>query len=320
MHLMSLGFAVFFGIFAQHTVAQSYPSKSVRIIVPFPPGGPTDVVARLVTTKLNEALGQFFVIENHGGATGTIGSALAAKSPPDGYTLIMHSTSSYISKFLYRNVSYEPARDFAPIINCATFPFLLTVHRSVPVKSVAELVAFARKHPGQLAYSSPGAGSAGQLVTEMFRSAAGLDLVHVPYKGAAPAAVALSGGEVSLAFDSVSTAKLHVQQGRLRTLAVTTAKRTPLAPDMPTLQESGIPGFEAYIWFGMFGLSGTPPALLARLNAEIGKILASAEMHDRLLAIGAEFTPNTPEQFASFIAEDVPKWHKVIIDTGVRVD
>lgn len=298
-----------------------YPNKTVRIVVPFPPGGPTDVLARVLAQKLGEGFGQQFIVDNRPGATGTIAAALVAKSTPDGYTLIMHATSSHVSAYLYRKVGYDPMKDFVPIANAATLPFYLVTHPSLPVKTVKDIIALAKRRPGELAFSSPGAGSGGHLVMEMFKAATAINLLHVPYKGAAPSIADLIAGQVSLTFDTISTSHPHVKNGRLRGIAVSGAKRTPAAPEIPTVMESGVPGFETYIWFGLFAPAGMPAGAVSRLSGEISKVLAAPDYQSRITGtLGGEAAPHTPEQFAKFLRTDTPKWIKVIQDTGARVE
>ncbi len=304
--------------FACH--AQNYPTKPVRIVVPFPAGGPTDTLARLVGQKLTESLGQTFLIDNRAGATGTIGTGMVAKSQPDGYTLLMSATSNYVAAFLYQKLPYDPERDLAPLIRIATLPFYLVVHPSLPVRSVQELVKFAKARPGELAFSSPGAGSGGHLVMAMFQAATGIQLVHVPYKGAAPSITALVAGEVALTWDTISTSHPHVVAGKLRALAVSGAKRSPAVPSVPTAIEAGVPGFETYIWFGFFAPAGAPASIMEKLNGEINRILGQAEVKSRITTLSGEISPNTPEQFGRFLEADTPKWKKIIADTGVRVN
>ncbi len=300
--------------------AQNYPTEPVRIVVPFPAGGPTDTLARLVAQKLTESLGQTFLIDNRAGATGTIGTGMVAKSQPDGYTLLMSATSNYVAAFLYQKLPYDPERDLAPLIRIATLPFYLVVHPSLPVRSVQELVKFAKARPGELAFSSPGAGSGGHLVMAMFQAATGIELVHVPYKGAAPSITALVAGEVALTWDTISTSHPHVVAGKLRALAVSGAKRSPAVPSVPTAIEAGVPGFETYIWFGFFAPAGTPASVMEKLNGEINRILGQADVKSRITTLSGEISPNTPEQFGRFLEADTPKWKKIIAATGVRVN
>ena len=318
---MKRSLAILAAMLAFPAAAQNYPAKIVRIIGPFAAGGGNDVLARMLAQRLNESHGQFFMVENRGGATGTIGAALVAKSPPDGYTLILHSTSTYIAGYLYRSVPYDPVKSFTPVINCVINPFYLEANRSLPVKNVAELIALAKKNPNAVTYGSPGVGSGGHLVMEMFDAAARTRTVHVPFKGSAPAMTAAAGGEVALGITSILSGQMFVKTGKLRGLAVTGAARSPAVPEVPTMSEAGLPGFEAYLWTGILAPAGTPAALVNQLNASLSRILETQEMKEWLLqSIGGEFKPSTPEQFGAFLAIDVVRWQKVIKDTGVSLD
>lgn len=297
-----------------------YPAKPVRIVVPFPPGGPTDLLARVLAQKLGESMGQQFLVDNRPGATGTIAAAMVAKSPPDGYALIVHATSSHVSAYLYRKITYDPMKDFAPVANAGTLAFYLVTHPSLPAKNVKEVIVLAKRRPGELAFSSPGSGSGGHLVMEMFKAATGINLLHVPYKGAAPSIADLIAGQVSLTFDTISTSHPHVKTGRLRGIAVSSSKRMPAAPEIPTVMESGVPGFENYIWFGLLAPAGTPSAVIGRLSGEINKVLGSPDYQQRMQTLGGVAAPHSPEQFADFLKSDTPKWIKVINDTGARVE
>jgi tripartite-type tricarboxylate transporter receptor subunit TctC len=297
-----------------------YPAKPVRIVVPFPPGGPTDVLARVLAQKLGDSMGQQFVVDNRPGATGTIAAAMVAKSPPDGYTMIMHSTSSHVSAYLYRQITYDPMKDFAPVASAGALAFYLVTHPSLPVKTVKEIIALAKRSPGELAFCSAGSGSGGHLVMAMFMAETGIKLLHVPYKGAAPMIADLIAGQTSLGFDSISTSQPHVKAGRLRAIAVSSAKRMPAVPEIPTVMESGVPGFENYLWFGLLAPAGTPSMVISRLSGEINKVLGSPDYQQRMLTLGGLAAPNSPEQFADFLKTDTPKWIKVINDTGARVD
>jgi len=301
--------------------AQNYPNKVVRIIGPFAAGGGIDVLARMLAQKLNESYGQFFIVENRAGATGTIGGALVAKSPPDGYTLILHSSSTYIAPSLYRSVPYDGVKSFAPIVNCVMYPFYIVATPSLPAKNVRELIALAKKHSGELTYATPGYGSGGHLVMEMLNSAARIKIVHVPYKGSAPWMAAVAGGEITLGITSILTAQPLVKAGKLRGMAVTSAQRSRAVPEVPTMVESGLPGFEANLWAGLFATGGTPPAVVNQLNASITRIVTTPEMKDWLLqSMGGEFTPNSPEQFSDFLARDTARWQKVIKDNALHLD
>jgi tripartite-type tricarboxylate transporter receptor subunit TctC len=300
--------------------AQDYPAKIVRIIVPFPAGGSTDVLARMVAQRLNESHGQIFIVENRPGATGTIASTFVAKSPPDGYTLIMHSVSTYTAGYLYRKLSYDAATAFAPIINCVVNPFILVSTSSLPVKNVADLVALARRRPNELTYSTVGTGSGSHLVAEMFNAAAQIKTVAIAYKGSVPAMVALASGEVGFSVNNILDTQSFVRQGKMRALAVTAAKRSPAVPDVPTLLESGIE-VEANLWTGLFAPEGTPKAIVNKLNEDIGRIVDTPQTKEWLLKnLGGEFTSNTPEQYSAFLAMDAARWQKIVKQIGLQLD
>ena len=298
--------------------ADEYPSRTVKFIVPFAAGGPTDVFARLAAQKLTEQMGQSFVVENRPGATGAIGSAMVATSPADGYTLLLSSTSSYMSPYMQKNPSFNPAKDFTPIINLANLPFYFVTNPKMPANSLKDIISLAKQKPGLLNFGSPGIGSAGHLCAEMFMIETGTKLTHVPYsKGAALAVSALMSGEIDFLCDSLSTSHVHVKAGKLKGLALTTAKRFPTALDIPTTTEAGLPNFELTIWFAVFGPVGMPPTVTQRLNAQLNKIMQTAELKERVLNIGGEFQSNTPEQFADFIKRDMPKWINTISTIGL---
>jgi tripartite-type tricarboxylate transporter receptor subunit TctC len=306
--------------FSLPLAAQNYPNKTVRIIGPFAAGAGSDVLARMLAQKLNDAFGQYFIVENRAGATGTIGAAFVAKAPPDGSALILHSSSTFLAGFMYRSLSYDPVKSFAPVINCVTYPFYIVSSAALPIKTVPQLVALAKKHPGELTSGSPGMGSGGHLVMEMFNSAAGTKIVHVPFKGSGPAMTAAASGEVSLVVTSILSGEQFVKIGKLRGLAITGATRSKSVPNVPTLVESGVP-LEAYLWMGIFTTAGTPAPIINQLNTALTRILSAQELKDWLSnSIGGEFAPNTPEQFAAFITNDVAQWQKVIKDIGVMLD
>lgn len=300
--------------------AQNYPAKIVRTIVPFPAGGSTDVLARMVSQKLNESYGQLFIVEDRPGATGTIAGALVAKSAPDGYTLIMHSMSTYTAGYLYRKLSYDAATAFAPIVNCTVNPFYLLSASALPVKNVADLVALARRRPNELTYATVGMGSGAHLATEMFTAAAGIKAVAVAYKGSMPALTALASGETVFAINNILDGQMFVKQGKMRGLAVTGAKRSPAVPDVPTLLESGIQ-VEANLWTGLFAPAGTPKAIVNKLNEDVGRIMDAPQMKEWLMNnLGGEITRHTPEQFSAFLAADSARWQQIIKQIGVQLD
>ena len=301
--------------------AQTYPAKPVRFIVPFAAGGGSDLVARTVAQKLTEVLGQPVVIDNRAGAAGTIGADLAARSPPDGHTLFLGSNGPLaINPSLYVKLPYDAARDFAPVSLVTIMPFLLVVHPSLPVKSVKELIALARAKPGQLNYGSPGNGSTTHLANELLKSMTGMQITHVPYKGVAPAATDLISGNIQMLSGDLSTLIPHVRSGRMRPLAVTSARRSALLPDMPTIAEAGVRGYEAVGWFGVLVPSGTPQGVIERLNAAMLKGLGTADARERLSAFGGEVAVGSPEQFAAHIRREAAKWSKVIRAVGLKAE
>jgi len=300
--------------------AQDYPSKTVRIVVPFAAGGSTDILARMVAQNLNSARAQFFIVEDRPGATGTIASALVAGSPPDGYTLIMHSVSTYIAGFQYRKLSYDAAKAFAPVINISVNPFIFVSASALPAKNIAELIALARRRPNELTYGTVGLGSGSHLAAEMFNAAAGIKAVPVAYKGSTPAMVAVASGEVAYSINNILDTRAFVAQGKMRALAVTGAKRSPAAPTVPTLIESGIQ-VEAYLWTGLFAPAATPKAIVNKLNEDIARTIDTPQTKEWLLnSLGGEFTPNTPEQFSAFVANDAVHWQKLIKQLGIQLD
>jgi tripartite-type tricarboxylate transporter receptor subunit TctC len=302
-------------------LAQNWPTKPIRLIVPFPPAGGTDIVARTVAPHLSAALGQQIVIDNKPGAGGTIGTDMAAKSAGDGYTLVMATTSTHaVAPNLNPKLSYDPLKDFAPVINVNTGPNVLVVTTSLPVKSVKELIAHAKVNPGKLTFSSSGAGTVYHLTGEMFKMMAGVDMVHIPYKGSAQAFPDLISGQISMMFDATTSVMPHVKSGKLRTLAITSARRSPVIPDLPTVMEAGVPGFESEIWIGLFAPAGTPREIVARLNAETNKVLARGDVREAFSLQGTDPVGGTSEQFAAQIRADLARWGKVIRDAGVKLE
>ena len=301
--------------------AQAYPAKPIRIVVPFPPGGATDILARAVAQKLTDAWGQAVVVDNRPGAGGNIGSELVAKAAPDGYTLEMGTVGTHaINASLYAKMPYDHVKDFAPVILVAGVPNVLVVNPSLPVSSVQELIAYAKANPGKLNFASSGNGTSIHLAGELFKVMAGVQMTHIPYKGSAPALQDLIGGQVQLMFDNLPPSLPHIKAGKLRALAVTSATRSSALPDTPTIAESGLPGFEASSWFGVLAPAGTPPAIIAKLNGEIAAWLASAEAKERMLALGANIGGGSPEDFARHIAAETAKWQKVVKASGAKVD
>jgi len=307
--------------FALPAVADTFPSKPAKLVVPFPPGGPLDTTGRAIAQKLGEAWGQSVIVENKPGAGGNIGADFVAKSPPDGYTIVMGALSTHaVNPSLYPKMPYDAKKDFAPITLVAITPNVLVVNPSLPVHSVKELIAYAKAHPGKLSFGSGSIGSAGHLAGELFKVDTGVDMVHVPYKGAAPAMQALLAGDTQIMFDNLASAMSQVKAGKLRALAVTTAQRSKLAPDLPTMAEAGVPGFDISTWFGLLAPAGTPPDVIAKWNAGVTKILSSPAMRERLEAQGAEAAPDTPQQFARFIDRELVKYAKIVKASGAKVD
>jgi tripartite-type tricarboxylate transporter receptor subunit TctC len=301
--------------------AQAFPQKPVRLVVPFPPGGPIDTVSRAIAQKLTEAWGQTVVVDNRPGAGGNIGADLVAKAAPDGYTVVMGALSTHaVNPSLYPKMPYDAAKDFAPISLVAVTPNVLVVNPSLPVATAREFIAYARANPGKLAFGSGSNGSAGHLAGELFKVDAGVDMLHVPFKGAAPAMQALLAGDTQLMFDNLASATAQVKAGKLKALAVTTARRSKLAPDLPTLAEAGLPGFDISTWFGLLAPAGTPADVVARWNAEVTRILNSTEMRERMTALGAEPAPDTPAEFARFIAGETAKYARIVKLSGAKLD
>jgi tripartite-type tricarboxylate transporter receptor subunit TctC len=304
---------------AAGAAAQAWPAKPIRLMVPFPPGGSTDIVARIVAQKLSERLGQSIVIENRGGAGGTIGTALVAKSAPDGYNLGVASTSTHVvAPGVYARLDYDPVKDFAPVGLMAISPYLLVVNPSVPAKSVQELVALAKKQPGRLNYASAGVGSTTQLAMEMLKAASGTYMLHIPYNGNGPAGTAVVAGQVEILFGSLPSLLGHAKGGRVRALAVGTPKRSPSLPDVPTVAESGYPGFDASLWLGIVAPAGTPQAIVDRLNREIVSIVTAADTRETFDKAGTEPLTGSPADLAAMIRDGVPKYAKIIKAAGVK--
>jgi len=321
--------AALVAVSAAHASAQPYPNKPIRLVVPFPPGGTTDILARDVGQHLTEIWKQPVVIDNRPGAAGNVGSDIVAKSAPDGYTLLMCTVSSHaINPGLYSKLPYDHIKDFAPVILVARVPNVLEVNPGVPVYTVADLIKLAKEKPGEINFASSGSGTSIHLSGELFKTMTGVNMVHVPYKGSAPAITDLIGGQVQVMFDNLPSSLQQIKAGKLRAIAVTSAQRSPALPDLPTIAESGLPGFEATSWFGVLAPAGTPPAIVNRLNAEINKWLQSPDGKEKLLAQGALIDPRgesvtaggSPEQFAAFIRAETEKWAKVIKASGAKVD
>jgi len=300
---------------------ETYPAKPIHFIVPYPAGGPLDTVARLLGQKVSESVRQPVIVENRPGAGGNIGADLVAKSAPDGYTILMGAVATHaINPTLYAHIPYDPVKDFAPVTQVASTPNVLVVNPSLPVASVKEFIAYAKAHPDALNFGSGSTGSAGHLAGELFKAMAGVRMVHVPYKGAGPAMQDLIGGRIQLMFDNLASSLAQMRAGRVRALAVTTAKRSALAPELPTIAESGLPGFDISTWFGVFAPGGTPRDIVERLHAEFVKALADPAVRETMLKLGAEPVGNTPAEFAAYIQSEARKYAEVIKASGARVD
>src|SRR3954463_6986963 len=301
--------------------AQTYPAKPIHPVVPFPPGGGNDTVARAIAQQVGPDLGQPVVIDNRPGAGGSVGAELAAKAPPDGYTLFLAGVGSHaVNPNVHAKLPYDPVKDFAPITLIASAPSVLVVNSSVPASTIAEFTAYARANPGKLNYASNGAGSAAQLAAAMFESMTGVKMVHVPYKGIAPAMTDLLGGEVQLMFGTIVALVPHIQSGKLRALAVTSTKRSALIPQVPTLRESGLPEYEAGSWYGIEAPAGTPHPIIEQLNALIVKALKQPDVAKRLAAEGAEVIGSTPEEFGAHIKSELARVEKVVRAAGIKIE
>ncbi len=308
---------------AWHAVhaADGYPVKLVRIVVGFPPGGFVDLTARVVAGPLGAALGQQVIVENRGGAGGIVGSEIVARSAPDGYTLTVGSAGTHaVNQSLYRKLPYNVLRDFQPVARLADAPSILAVHPSLPVRSVKDLIGLARARPGQIMYASAGSGTSTHLAAALFEHLARVKLVHVPYKGGGPAIVDVVAGQVPVTFGTAASVSPHTRSGRLRGLAVTGGQRSAVLPDLPTIAESGVPGYEMLNWLGLFAPAGTPRAVVERLNVEVLRVVRSPEIRDRLNAAGAEPSPLGTEEFAAFVKSEVEKWGKVVAATGMTAE
>jgi tripartite-type tricarboxylate transporter receptor subunit TctC len=301
--------------------AQNYPTKPIRLIIGFPAGGGTDVTARTITQRLSETFGQPIVIDYRPGAGGTVGNGVAAKSTPDGYTWLMSATGPHvIAPSLYRSLPYDPFRDYTPIAMVSTSPYLLLVHPSVEARSVADLVRWLRGRPTPASYSSAGAGTPGHLASELFKGMTKVSIDHIPYKGAAPALTDLMGGQVHMGFSDMTISAPHLKSGRLRALAISSSTRSPLAPDLPTVAESGLPGFEALVWYGLLGPTGTPASVVRQVNAEVVRVLKLPETQQRFAALGATASPGSAEEFAAQIKRDYDKWAAVIKSADIKME
>jgi len=310
--------AAFTLLMAATCSAQTYPSGPIRIVVPFTPGGGTDILARIIGQKLNEAWGQPVVVENRAGASGTIGTAVVAKAPPDGHTALITPAGYAGNPALYKQLPYNHPRDLAPVSRLASGPLILVVHASLPARSIKELIAFCRARPGEVNFGSPGAGALPHLSAELFNSMSGIKLVHIPYKGAGAAATDLLAGRIPIYFMNILQSLTYVKNGRLRALGVTTPERSPIAPDIPTIAESGLKGYDMTNWYGLLVPAATPRASLAKLNGEVVRILNLPELKNRLADDGMVVVGSTPEKFAEFLEHETGKYTKVIEAAGIK--
>ena len=300
--------------------AQTWPSKPVRYVVPFPPAGATDITARIIADKISGPLGQSVVVENRPGAAGNVGSEFVAKSAPDGYTMLQVTVAQSISATLYAKLNYDLEKDLAPAAMVALVPNVMVVNSSLPAKSVAEFIALAKAKPGKINFASSGSGTSIHMSAEMFKMLTGVDIVHVPYKGSGPALADLLGGQVDVMFDNLTSSIGHIRGGKLRALAVTTVTRYPELPDVPTMQEAGVAGYEATAWFGIMVPKGTPREIAMRINGEVNKALAQVDVKEKLAQQGALARSWTPEEFGSFIHNEIVKWAKVVKASGAKVE
>ena len=297
-----------------------YPDRLIRLVVPYPPGGFTDILGRLIATNLQPAMGETVIVDNKGGGGSTIGTAFVAHAPADGYTLLLVAADFAINESLMPSrLSYDARKDFVPVSQAAWSPMVLVVHPSLPVKNVAELIALAKAKPGEINVGSGGTGTGAHLALELFKSRAGINLVHVPYKGNGPATADLLGGQISAMFLQYAIAKPHIDSGKLRVLATPSGKRSPAMPDVPTIAESGLPGFDVQPWFGIVAPASTPPAIVERLNAEIAKVMQRPDVKEKLAAVGAAPAISTPQEFGKFIDSEITRWAAVVKVSGAKV-
>jgi tripartite-type tricarboxylate transporter receptor subunit TctC len=315
-----IGCEILLSAFAVQAVAQSYPERPLRFVIPFPPGGGADNLARIVGQKVGDTLGQQIVIDNRAGAGGNIAAEVAARASPDGYTLLQGNVAHTISRSLYRKLNYDFLKDFAPVTQLASIPFMLLAHPALPAASVKDLIALARGKPGELNYASSGAGGPSHMAMELFKSMAQVEIRHIPYKGAAPAATDLMAGRVQMMFFTLSAGLPHVKSGKLKALAVAGARRIPQAPDVPTVDESGLRGFEASTWFGVLVPAGTPNQVITKLHSVFTAALHDREVRERLAAQGFELVGSTPKEFGAYIRTEIPKWAGVIKASGVTIN
>jgi tripartite-type tricarboxylate transporter receptor subunit TctC len=320
MRALSKTFVAAIALLAGVAGAQSYPVRPVRVIVNFPAGAGVDIATRIVTAKLSETFGQQFVIDNRAGAAGNFGVELAAHSAPDGYTLLSATAAAAISQTIFSKISYDLNRDFAPVAMVASAPFVLAVHPALPAKTLQEVIALAKSKPGQLTYATPGTGSSPHLAFELFKMQAGIDVLHVPYKGMVPAVTDVIGGSVSMTLGNTLTVVPNVRNGRLRGIAITTSARSAIAPELPTFSEAGMPGFASGTWYAILAPAGTPREIVAKLNSAIAKIVHEPDASAKLLAQGAEPLDGTPDQMRQYLRGEIAKWGKVAKASGAKFE
>lgn len=309
------------GLWDSTAIAQEYPTKLIKLIVPAPPGGAIDMIGRIMAQKLSEGLGQQVIVDNRGGAGGTIGTEAAAKSPADGYTILLGAPGGLATHVtLYKNLPYDPLKDLTPVIQVASLPLVLVVHSEIPAKTVKELIALLKAKPDGYSFASAGNGSPMHLTAELFKTMAEVKMMHVPYRGSAQAMNDLVGGQVLIAFESITATQASVKGGRIRALATTGNTRSSALPNVPTVSEAGVPGFESLVWYGVMAPGGTSKPIVDKLNAVMGKALNTTEVKSRFREIGAEVAYGSPEQFGAFIRAEIFKWGKVVKDSGARVD
>ena len=300
--------------------SEPYPNKAVRMIVPFPPGGTNDIFGRLVAQKFSESWGQPVVVDNRGGAGGILGTTLAAQAPPDGYTMLVAGIGFSVNPSLFKKLPYDTGKDLVPVTLIALTPLLLVVHPSLPVKSLQDLIGYAKSNPGKLNFGSGGSGSAPQLAGEMFKSMAGIQITHVPYKGGGPALADVMGGQIQMMIENVASTLPQVKAGKLKALAVSGLKRSALLPDMPTLDESGLKGYEIFAWNGLFVPAGTPKPIISKIHAETVKAIAQPDVKQRMAALGAEGVTSTPEEFAAYVRSEIKRWAKTVQEAGIKAE
>jgi len=307
-------------VLAGSALAQTYPTKPIRMIVPFAPGGGTDVIARLLATQMSQSIGRQMLVDNRAGANAIIGTEIVARAPADGYTVLFVSSPHSINPGLYPKLPYDTLKDFAPISQAASSPYVLVVHASLPVKNVRDLIALAKARPGQIDYGSGGSGSSAHLAAELFKDMAGIDLREIPYKGAGPALAAVVGGEAALVFGNALTVKPHIQAGRVRALGIASAQRSVAAPELPTIAESGVPGYRADAILGMLAPAKTPRPVIELLNAEVHKAMRAPEMTERMKSLGVDVALTTPEGFGQVIESEMQRWGKLIRKLGLKIE